>query len=464
MFNEVLCQSIKYKAIKKGTRIIQTRKYAKIPDYRGGPARIVGITSFGRDLYVTTSVSGGFIYKVSSTRKVSLWFNVASALKSNGIQLDFSNKIEGGIRSIAFHPNFKNNRLFYISLMESQTKKLSFYRFTSRPKKTPVRTHSVIYEFKVLKNGKPNVKSIRQVIRIAFSNYFHVLKQIIFQGSFLIISHGDGAPDQNGAKGGQGKGDALGKILRINPLKSGNRPYTIPASNPFVKVNILSETYAMGFHNPHNLCLSKRVGDLFVGDTGRDNVEEVNIIKKNQKGSRNYGWPRREGHFNQLQKGGVTAGISKLSGDDSKFKFIYPNAVLPHFAAFGKKFIGVSIATSCPIENGSGLSGLLLYANFPTDGNVYYSFLTQLRKSRTTGAPGKLTWAPTFKADILFDHDGKTQTKAIKLPNLRAVIRREAKLKSQERVDMRFGGGSRGEIYWSSKKSGWIYVITNSIP
>lgn len=448
----------------KGKKVIRTVKYVEIPKYQGKAASIVGITSYKNDLYVCTSVSGGLIYKVSPTPngpKASVWFNVASALKDNGRTLDFSNRIEGGIRSIAFHPSFEKNNRFYISVMESVSSGVPPRSvFLSRPK-SMVKVNSVVYEFKRnTKTGRPIIGSLREVIRIGFANYFHVLKQLVFQGNFLLITHGDGADDEDVDKGGQSLNDGLGKILRINPLLFKGKPYSVPVDNPFVnRKGAKPEIFALGFHNPHNLCTAKN-GDLFVADTGRDNVEEINIIR-GVKGSRNYGWPMREGHFKPNQRGGVGTGVSKPD-QNIVDGFIYPSAVVPHFATRGKKFVGQSIAASCPIETKSDLGNTLIYVNFPTDGQVYYSFLDDLRSARTYGKLKDLSWATTYRADVLYDHDRKPRTPPKRLQNLRAVIQMEKGLENEKRVDVRFGKGSNGKIYWSSKKSGWIYEVTNS--
>lgn len=447
----------KYAPIQTGSLSIATKKFAKIPNFQGSASRIVGISSFRSDLYVTTSVSGGFIYKITSSGRVSLWMNVNRALLQINRKLDFSNRIEGGIRSIAFHTNFMNNNLFYISVMERQESKKS-YRYTlQRPRSNWAKFHSVVYQCKAFNKSKlPILNSCKQLIRIAFPAYNHVLKQIVFRAGALYIGHGDGASDEMTQKGGQSKTNGLGKVLKIIPLPNGR--YRIPASNAFK-----NEIYALGFHNPHNLCFDK-AGNLFIADTGRDNVEEINVIMKNAPKNRlNYGWPKREGHFNQLNSGGIVTGISQIK--DAADTLNYPAAVIPHFGSRGRKFVGQSIAASCPIENGSPIAGTLLYANFPTDGQVYYSFLAVLKSRKTKGPLRSINWAKSFKANILYDHDNKAGTRPLRLKNLRAVIRRERGLRSEERVDLRFGKRqSDGTLFWSSKKSGWIYIITNSIP
>lgn len=453
--------AVPIKRITTSKKKILTRPFATIPKYKGKPSKIVSLTSWAGSLYVCTSVSGGLIYKVSSKGKVTLFLDVLKALRSNRRTLNTENFIHGGVRDIAFHPSHARNGLFYVSLTEDVRKPLPGSQYLSRPGKS-VKTDSVVVEWKVAKSGAPIVNSLRTVIRIGFPSFDHTVNQITFSGANLYISHGDGSSENAAKKGGQGN-DGLGKILRINPLRKGSKPYSVPASNPYLKNGKLkNELYAIGFHNPHNLCFSKSRGDLFVADTGRDNFEEINVVRA----GRNYGWPAREGHYVHLASGGVGVGIGVkgLPTNDAKNGYTYPNAILPHFGKRGAKVIGQSIVAGCPIENSSDLRGLLLYSNFPTDGAVYSSTLAQLRAAKTSGAPKALRYAASFRMSILYDHDGNPKTKPKALPDLRAVVRRDLGEPALERVDMRFGAGGRGEIYWSSKSNGRIYIISNSVP
>lgn len=441
-------------------RQVFVRKFAQLPKFRGRqPQRIVSMTSRGTDLYVCANING-HIYKVTRTGAFSLWFDVAAAVKqATGREMDFTKFLHAGLRSVAFHPNFRRNRLIYTSFMEKRTTRRSF-TYLSFPERTSVPADSVLAEWKVSRSGVPIPTSYRQVLRMGVPVYDHTIRQIKFRGNLLYITHGDGSEMSRTAGGGQ-RNDALGKVLRIDPLKRGSRPYTVPSSNPFVgNATYLDEIYALGLRNPHNLCFSKR-GELFVVDAGRDNVEEVNIIKAGG----NYGWSEREGPFVHVEgEGGILTGIRPLPADDAKYGYIYPSAIVGHFGERGARFVFQALAGSCPIENGSMLNGLMLYANFPDTGDLYFSTLQGLRNARVTGPPSQLTQATTFRPQIFYDHDSNPGTPAKRVQNLREIVRFDDELEDVARVDLRFGQGSRGEIYWSSKQNGAIYLITNSVP
>lgn len=446
--------------IVSSSRQVHVKKFAQLPEFRRQPQRIVSMTSLGSDLYVCTNTNG-HIYKVTKAGQSSLWFDFSKAvLEATGREMDFTKFLHGGLRSIAFHPQYHQNGLIYTSYMETRGNKTDF-KYLSNPPSTSVPADSVVVEWKVnRRTGKPIVSSHREVVRMGVPVYDHTIRQIKFSGNLLYITHGDGSEQSRTAGGGQ-RNDALGKVLRIDPRKRGNAPYTVPSSNPFVRnKKYLEEIYALGFRNPHNLCFSKR-RELFVVDVGRDNVEEINIVKAGG----NYGWSEREGPFVHVEgAGGILNGVKPLPADDAKFGYIYPSAIVGHFGQRGARFVFQALSGSCPIENNSQLKGLMLYANFPDDGALYFSSLTDLRKAVVTGPPNKLTQATTFRPKIFYDHDNNKNTAPKSVKNLREIIRFDAGLADVARVDLRFGQGSRGEIYWSSKQNGAIYLITNSVP
>lgn len=444
--------------IRQGRKQVHVRRFAKIPDWNGQPSRIQSISRRGSDLYVCTGTSGGLIYKVSQNGKVFLFFEVDAAMRSaRGREIDYTNSGHGGLRSVAFHPRFNKNGFFYTSVMEKRNDQASNYRYFSRPD-SPIGADSVVIEWKyIFKENRVLWSSYREVIRIGMPVYDHPIKQIAFKGPFLYIAHGDGSVQS--ATAGQGQSnDGLGKILRINPLQKNGKPYSVPLGNPFKwRGKYEDEIWAVGFRNPHNMCFSKN-GQLFVTDAGRDNIEEINIVRAGG----NYAWSKREGPFVHKPSGGIIDGIGPLPKDDAKYGFIYPNVIVGHEGYRGAGFVGQALAGSCPVENGSPLSGIMLYANFPTDGNLYYSSLWAMRKARVTGPPSQLTQAPTYKAKIFFDHDNNGNTPPIALDNLRDVIRQEPGFGGVDRADIRFGQGPNGEIYFSSKTVGRIYLITST--
>lgn len=437
---------------------MHVRRFAKIPNHRTGrPSKIQSITNLGNYLYVCTGTSGGLIYKVSMKGDVSLFFDVNAGMReAKGREMEFTSA-HGGLRSVAFHPNFRRNGYLYTSLMERRRKAASKFKYFSRSKSL-TDADSVLLEWKYSFAEKRVIpSSYREVLRVGMPVYDHPIKQLAFKGPYLYISHGDGSV-QSAVTGGGQKNDALGKVIRINPMRSEGRPYSVPRDNPFVgNLKYKDELWAVGFRNPHNICFSKR-GELFVTDAGRDNIEEINIVRAGG----NYGWSRREGPFVHKKSGGLGTGVGPLPRDDAKYGYIYPNVIVGHEGRRGAGFVGQALAGSCPVENGSSMSGTFLYANFPTDGTLYYSFLSDMRRAKTTGPPRSLTQATTYRAKIYFDHDNNPRTNPLVLNNLRDVIRRERGFGTAERADIRFGQGPGGEIYFSSKTVGRIYLITST--
>ena len=122
---------------------------------------------------------------------------------------------------------------------------------------------------------------------------------------YLYVGFGDGGGggDQHGTIGnGQRLTTLLGKMLRIDV--NGAAPYAMPSSNPFFSRRIrrrcpaggrssgnCPEIYAYGFRNPWRWSFDRSSGELWVGDVGQGDWEEVDRV---QRGG-NYGWRCREG-------------------------------------------------------------------------------------------------------------------------------------------------------------------------
>lgn len=447
--------------IRNVSKQVHVRRFAQIPNGRDGrPSRIVGIVPFRKNLFVTTSTSDALIYKVTPAGRAFLWFDVNATVRAQtGRSVSAEDTVHGGVRGIAFHPKYSQNGLFYVSIMEDRGgQPTSNFRYFSLPS-NPISADSVVLEFRAnLVSGVPIPSSLREVIRIGMPVFDHPIKQIAFYKKFLYITHGDGSV-QSAVVGGGQNDDGLGKILRINPLRKGSSPYRVPSSNPVISVNGITykrELYAIGFRNPHNLCFS-RSGELFVADVGRDNVEEIDLVKPGG----NYGWALREGPFVHLQSGGIGTGVEPLPANEAP-RFEYPVAAFGHEGPSGDRFVGQAVAGSCPIENGSPLSGRYLYANFGDDGDLYFSFLSVMRKAVTFGRPNQLTMARTYRPRIFFDDDDDPRTPAVQVANLRDIVRRDTP--SAKKANLRFGRDKDGTIYWSSKSNGRIYQITSSKP
>jgi len=402
-------------------------------------------------LYVTTNIEGR-IYKVNPEEKTrEVWFDVKAALTNVGRTLNTQNFQHSGVRGIAFHPDFNENGFFYTTQMENRPANPENYAYISDPDQ-PINADSVLSEWFYDKfQGIIIEGSYREVLRIGMPVYDHPIKQFAFSNidKYLYISHGDGSV-QSATAGGGLRNDALGKILRINPLRTPSKNYTIPADNPFLdNPNFPDECWAVGFRNPHHIAFAEN-GDLIVADCGRDNIEEIDIVI----GGESYGWPDREGTFVHKQSGGIVYGLDRMAEEADDYT--YPVVQLSHYGPYARSFVGTAIAGGFPVENGSPLDGTYWYVNFPRDGVVYYSYLDEMRSQTTKGPKDQLTQATIRRASKIH-YDGSVYE------NMGQII-------SNNRADIRFGKGSDGTLYittkWrdaSSNRDGVIFRVENSM-
>jgi glucose/arabinose dehydrogenase len=105
---------------------------------------------------------------------------------------------------------------------------------------------------------------------------------------YLYAGLGDGGAAGDPFANAQNTGVLLGKILRLD-VDSGD-PYAVPADNPFG-----NEIWAYGLRNPWRLSFDRLTGDLYIGDVGQGEWEEIDFLAAGSPGGANFGWDFREG-------------------------------------------------------------------------------------------------------------------------------------------------------------------------
>jgi glucose/arabinose dehydrogenase len=204
---------------------------------------------------------------------------------------------ERGLLGLAFHPQYARNGLFYTYTSEPVSGAPTFP--STLPAGTPADHQNVVAEWRASADG--SIGERRELMRIDWPQFNHNGGDLAFgPDGKLYISTGEGgnADDQGPGHGANGNaqdlGVPLGKILRIgvNGRNSANRAYAIPADNPFVdRAGALEEIFAYGFRNPFRMSFDRQRGDLYVGDAGQNDVEEVSRVTAGG----NYGWNVKEG-------------------------------------------------------------------------------------------------------------------------------------------------------------------------
>jgi glucose/arabinose dehydrogenase len=189
--------------------------------------------------------------------------------------LDIQNRVtsggERGLLGLAFHPDFRNNRRFFLNYT------------SNRPT-----LKTIIAEYQA---SNPNVAQTTERVLLEINQPFdnHNGGQLLFgPDGYLYIGMGDGGSAGDPQNNAQNLDAMLGKMLRIDV--DGAQPYAIPPTNPFVNRGGADEVWAFGLRNPWRFSFDRLTGRLFAADVGQNTREEVDLIEK----AGNYGWSRYE--------------------------------------------------------------------------------------------------------------------------------------------------------------------------
>jgi glucose/arabinose dehydrogenase len=168
---------------------------------------------------------------------------------------------------------------------------------------------------------------------------------------YLYIATGDGGSGNDiGTGHTAGIGNAqdiednlLGKILRIDVSSDAfpndpDRNYSIPPSNPFVDQTGDDEIWTYGLRNPWRASFDRATGDLYIGDVGQNNCEEVNVQPDASPGGENYGWRLREGTL-ATPTGGV-GGVHPPGAIDPVIDYPHPGVTC---SGPGPGYEGISV-------------------------------------------------------------------------------------------------------------------------
>ena len=242
-------------------------------------------TGFVKPVLVTNAGDGsrrrfvveqtGYVRTIEQGPKATPFLDVHTRVTTGGS--------EQGLLGLAFHPGFKTNGRLYVNYTRAGD------------------GATVVDEYRVTTN--PDVVSVatrRQIIAIAQPYANHNGGGIAFgPDGFLYIGMGDGGSGGDPGNRAQSKVTLLGKMLRIGINgTSGTKHYKIPGTNPFVGTYGWDAIWQYGLRNPWRWSFDRVTGDLWIGDVGQNDWEEVDRAVDTGNGpgrGTNWGWRVLEG-------------------------------------------------------------------------------------------------------------------------------------------------------------------------
>ncbi|HEX3240982.1 MAG TPA: PQQ-dependent sugar dehydrogenase [Solirubrobacterales bacterium] len=234
------------------------------------PVYVTGAPGFPDLLFVVEQ--GGKVQVLKNGRRLGTPFlNISGPVQFEG---------ERGLLSIAFPPNYTQSKRFYV-----------YY--------TDAAGSIRVDEFKRASPTRALAGSRRSVIAIPHGeNSNHNGGQMQFLGNLLYFGTGDGGSGGDPPNNAQNKEALLGKLLRIDPRQRGGRPYSVPASNPFVGRAGRDEIYSYGLRNPFRFSFDTVTAAqprIAIGDVGQNRFEEIDYATVVRANGANFGWDAFEG-------------------------------------------------------------------------------------------------------------------------------------------------------------------------
>ncbi|MGD8375543.1 MAG: PQQ-dependent sugar dehydrogenase [Acidobacteriota bacterium] len=184
---------------------------------------------------------------------------------------------EQGLLGLAFHPDYETNGLLFI-----------YHTALSWDNQV------VRYERLDANHADPDSRTVILTIpHPGAATHNGGMIQFGPQDGYLYIASGDGGGACNPGDTAQSLQELRGKILRIDVDAV---RYAIPPDNPFAGADgNLDEIWAYGLRNPFRFSIDAGTGDLYIGDVGQYDREEVDWVPGTSTGGENYGWDVFEG-------------------------------------------------------------------------------------------------------------------------------------------------------------------------
>jgi len=308
------------------------------------------VGEFEQPVFVTTAPTDvDPLYVVEKTGRVRVvrrgrilaepFLDVSDTISSDG---------ERGLLSIAFHPRFpKVDSVFTFSTAGDGALTIDRYRVSADGLTARAETRDTLLSI-------PHPLTNHNGGQLAFG-----------PDGLLYAGTGDGGGAGDPERDALDPDSLLGKILTLNVDRETPRP----------------AVYALGVRNPWRFSFDRQMGDLWIGDVGQDEREEIDFVRAGRSPVINLGWPAYEGTLEYDPQGLAREGL------------VFP------VHEYGRD-AGVSV-TGGYVYRGTALRDLLgvyLFADYGS-GRVW-----GMRGPR--GAPEELDLGTSVTSPVSFGQDG----------------------------------------------------------
>ncbi|MDQ3539825.1 MAG: PQQ-dependent sugar dehydrogenase [Chloroflexota bacterium] len=189
---------------------------------------------------------------------------------------------EQGLLGLAFAPDHAESGLFYVNYTDPNGNTVVSQFSTGDDPNVADRESETV----ILQQEQPRANHNGGVLGFGPDGY-------------LYIGFGDGGGQGDPDGNGQNLSTWLGKILRIDvdsAAVEGDAMYSVPDDNPFVEdADAAPEVWVYGLRNPWRFTFDRETGDMWVGDVGQNEIEEVTLLPIAEGGGQNLGWNITEG-------------------------------------------------------------------------------------------------------------------------------------------------------------------------
>ena len=206
---------------------------------------------------------------------------------------------EQGLLGLAFHPDYRRNGFFYVAYVRDLSPR------------HPQQHEKVIARYNVSADpdvADPGSQELVMVLAQPYPN--HNGGDLHFgRDGYLYAGTGDGGGGGDPFDNGQNVDSLLGKILRLDVDRDDfpndpQRNYGVPPDNPFADEAGADEIWTYGLRNPWRFSFDRRTGELWIGDVGQNEREEVDLLPAGE-GGQNLGWDCWEGTARYHQGGNL---------------------------------------------------------------------------------------------------------------------------------------------------------------